>query len=130
MPGVANDNTHCNTYVALSAQIELLSVRDQAQEAAAPVPVVHDEENVIRVYEGLAAAQQALSQDVGGGGTAGVGGGGQEDSAQSLREAAEEAMAAGSAVFAFPGSAWLHLGEVQLLKPLVPFACICPWSAC
>lgn len=94
-------------------QIELLALKEPAQQAAVPPPaaVVHDEEAVIRVYEGLAAAQQALSQEAGSAATSG-GGREQEGSAESLREAAEKAMEAGSAVFAFPGSASLHLHSI------------------
>ena len=99
-------------------QIELLVVKEALQPAAAAARATaqHDEETVIRVYEGLAAAQQALSLESGSGAASG-GGREQEDSAESLREAAEKAMEAGSAVFAYPGSAHL-IGISQALKSM------------
>lgn len=96
-------------------QIELLSLKDPPQplsEPAPPVTVLHTDEEVVRVYEGLAAARQALSLAAGGDTDAAVdvsNESARKGAAQDLQEAAVEAMAKGSAVFAFPGSVGLSI---------------------
>lgn len=96
-------------------QIELLSLKDPPQpvlEPAPPATVLHTDEEVVRVYEGLAAARQALSLAAGGDAGAAVDVSDEasgKEAAQNLQEAAVEAMAKGSAVFAFPGSAGLSI---------------------
>ena len=102
---------------AIGLQIELLAVKDAAEPAASasPVAIQHDEEAVIRVYEGLAAAQQALSLENGSGAASGEDRE-REGAGKSLREAAEKAMDAGSAVFAYPGSASFFRISPQSMK--------------
>ena len=108
-PSKPEFSMRCPTERSLhSTQIESLALRKPPllhSEPASPAAVKHSDEDIIRVFEGLAAAHQALTQASGGDSATDGDVSEEEEAGRELREAAEMAMVGGSSVFAFPASA-------------------------